>query len=102
MRAVCILLLAACGSPIAPTPPDAGTPIDAPMDAGTDAFVPRDAGTDSGPPEDLDVFIEFQMGVGHVPGLAVAVIRGNEVVFTGTYGYANIATSQPVDEHTLF
>lgn len=81
----------------------AGCDEEAPLvDAGpapTDAGPRADAG---GPPEDRDGFIEWHMQVGGIPGLAAAIVRPGAVEWIGTYGYADIESDRPVDEHTLF
>ncbi len=38
----------------------------------------------------------------HVPGVSVAVINNGKVEWARGYGVADLATSKPVDEHTLF
>ena len=79
-----------------------GAPLDASIDdagSGRDAQ-PRDAGPDSGPPEAFDDFIDYQMRVGGIPGLAAAVIDDGAVELVVTRGMATRTT--PVDEHTLF
>lgn len=72
------------------------------LDGGADVSRPprdRDAGP---PPEDLDGFIEWQMAQGGVPGLAAAILRDGEVVWTGLYGWADVESETPVSERTLF
>ncbi|MBX3249641.1 MAG: beta-lactamase family protein [Myxococcales bacterium] len=69
----------------------------------TDAApVGRDGGTDAGPPDDLDGFIEHHMAAGGIPGLGAAVLRGGEIAWVGTYGFADVETGRPVDARTLF
>jgi CubicO group peptidase (beta-lactamase class C family) len=50
----------------------------------------------------IGVFIETQMELQHKPGLAAVIIRGDSVIWSGNYGYANLATSLPVSDSTLF
>lgn len=38
----------------------------------------------------------------HIPGLAIAVVKGDEVVLARGLGVKSIETGEPVDEHTLF
>jgi CubicO group peptidase (beta-lactamase class C family) len=38
----------------------------------------------------------------HVPGLAVAVVKGGSVVFSKGYGVRELGKPAPVDDHTLF
>ncbi len=61
-----------------------------------------DAGPDAGPPADLDGFIEWEMRAGGIPGAAVSIIEDGTIALARTYGYADIESSRPVDEHTLF
>lgn len=101
-RLACAALVVSACAP----PPVAET--DAAVDGGIgDAAMPRDAyrtpdvGLDGGPiPDDLEGFIEYQMRVGRLPGLAAAIIDHGAVVRVVTRGMANDTT--PVDEHTLF
>ncbi len=50
---------------------------------------------------DLDGFVQQAMRAWNVPGLAVAVVRGDEV-FTRGYGLREMDKPEAVDEHTLF
>ncbi|MCZ7677709.1 MAG: beta-lactamase family protein [Sandaracinaceae bacterium] len=86
---VWVLCLAACD----------GAP--APM---LDASTPEDAApaVDAGPPEDLDGYLEWQMRAGGIPGAAMAIVKGTEIAWVGTYGYADLEAMREVDEHTLF
>lgn len=77
---------AAISDPDAATRDDASTPL---VDAGP-------------PPADLDGFIEWQMRAGGIPGAAVAIVKGTEIAWVGTYGYADLESMRAVDEHTLF
>jgi CubicO group peptidase (beta-lactamase class C family) len=96
-RTLLALALLGCAPALAPSV-DGGTdapstPIDAPR--------PVDMGHDAGPiPADLDGFIQYQMSVGHLPGLAAAIIQHGAVQRVITHGMATDSTS--VDAHTLF
>ncbi len=37
-----------------------------------------------------------------VPGMAVVIVKGNEVMFKETYGYSNVEKKLKVDENTIF
>src|SRR5262245_37077688 len=50
----------------------------------------------------LDAFLQAQMEEAAVPGLAVAVIHGDQVILSKTYGYANVERRQPVTADTPF
>jgi len=52
--------------------------------------------------DDLTTFTEQGMELWHVPGLSVAVVTPNEVVFKRGFGSTAIEDGKPVDEHTLF
>jgi len=52
---------------------------------------------------DADAFIRRALDrVGAVPGLAIAVVDGDETVFTAGYGVADLSTGAPVDADTRF
>lgn len=50
----------------------------------------------------LDAYIEQAMRDWEIPGLAIAVVRGDEIVFARGYGERRLGAGEPVDEHTLF
>lgn len=50
----------------------------------------------------LSEFTERGMGLWHVPGMSVAVVTQDEVLFQKGFGYTSIENGQAVDEHTLF
>ncbi|MEN8251886.1 MAG: serine hydrolase [Bacteroidota bacterium] len=50
----------------------------------------------------LDKYIENAIEQWEAPGLAVAVVKDGEIVFTKGYGTRTIGKNEPVDEHTLF
>lgn len=52
---------------------------------------------------DADAFIRRAMDrIGVVPGLAIAVVDGDETIMTAGYGVADLATGAPVDADTRF
>ncbi|MCB1685176.1 MAG: serine hydrolase [Pseudomonadales bacterium] len=53
-------------------------------------------------PARLTRLIETGMAQWHVPGLAVMVIEGGELVYQRGFGTTAIADGKPVDVHTLF
>lgn len=51
---------------------------------------------------ELDLYIMNMMDSVHIPGLAACGISGGQIVWTGTFGYANLETSAEVTNTTLF
>ncbi|UCC78825.1 MAG: serine hydrolase [Candidatus Zixiibacteriota bacterium] len=51
---------------------------------------------------DIDWFIETQMEMFHVPGIAACIVKDDSIDWTGSYGYANIEDSIHVADSTLF
>lgn len=52
--------------------------------------------------ERLSAFVEEGMDLWHVPGMSVAVVTKDEVLFQRGFGSTGIDEGRPVDEHTLF
>ena len=52
--------------------------------------------------ERLSAFVEKGMDLWHVPGMSVAVVTKDEVLFQRGFGTTGIDEGRPVDEHTLF
>lgn len=50
----------------------------------------------------LDAYVEQAMEEWQVPGLALAVVRNDSVLYTRGYGVRTFRSSAPVDDHTLF
>jgi CubicO group peptidase (beta-lactamase class C family) len=65
-------------------------------------LVPAAAGAQPGPLRGLDAYVESAMREWEVPGLALAVVRGDSVIFARGYGVRELGRPEPVDEHTLF
>ena len=53
-------------------------------------------------PETMDRFLEAQMDSLDIPGLSIAVINDNEVVYHRTLGVKNLESEAPVDPQTVF
>jgi len=69
------------------------------------AFTGCDPGAEehpSGPPPGLSDYIEVGLQEWEIPGLAVAIVHQDEVVFAGGYGVRKLGEPDPVDENTLF
>lgn len=54
------------------------------------------------PLEGLDSYVAKAVRDWDVPGLSIAVVKDNTVVFAKGYGVRKLGESVPVDEHTLF
>jgi CubicO group peptidase (beta-lactamase class C family) len=54
------------------------------------------------PPAGLDSYVTRAMADWQVPGLAVAVVRGDSVIFARGYGVRELGRQEGVDAHTLF
>ena len=52
--------------------------------------------------EEIDLFIENEMLIGHIPGLSACMVKGWQVVWSGDYGTANFEQNVPVTTQTLF
>lgn len=63
-------------------------------------YVP--AGGQVVPLERLDEYVPAAMDDWQVPGLALAVIHGDEIVYARGFGVRDVTREEPVDEHTLF
>lgn len=56
----------------------------------------------SPPLQGLDAYIEQEMSQWQVPGLAVAVVKDDEIVFANGYGVLELGKPERVDPHTVF
>ena len=56
----------------------------------------------SGENASIDSYITNAMHSDHIPGLAACIVKRREIVWIGTYGYANIEKKIPVNTDTLF
>lgn len=50
----------------------------------------------------LDAYIRNAMAEWQIPGLAIAVVKDDQVVFLKTYGVREVGKGAPVDEETVF
>lgn len=60
------------------------------------------AASQPAPLQGLDRYIEQAMGDWEIPGLAIAVVRNDSVVFARGFGVRELGGSDAVDEHTIF
>jgi len=51
---------------------------------------------------ELDSYIEDARRAWGIPGLAIAVVKDDSVIFARGYGERVVGSGEPVDEHTLF
>lgn len=65
-------------------------------------LAPHAAHAQNGPLRGLDAYVERAMREWEVPGLALAVVRNDSVVFARGYGVRELGRPERVDEHTLF
>lgn len=66
------------------------------------ASTPAQAQENADPLEGLDAYVREAMSDWEVPGLAIAVVHRDSVLFARGYGVRELGGSDPVDEHTLF
>lgn len=69
---------------------------------GAFATVPQRAALPAASIDAVDRQITDLMAAGRIPGLATAVIRGQELVWSKGYGFANLWRREPVRRDTLF
>jgi CubicO group peptidase (beta-lactamase class C family) len=108
MRFLAPFALLACGLPACGSTPastaavDAGGGPAAPGDAGppAEAGASSDGGTSG--LAGLDDYIPQQMAAIHTPGMAAAILKGDQLVWSHGYGFANLAKQIPVTTATLF
>jgi len=81
--------------------PQADVPAQ-PEDAAVEDIAQDPGNAPQGPWSDAADFIEEQMAMAHIPGLAVAVTRPGEVLWTGAFGLANRETNLEVTADTPF
>ncbi|HEX6308639.1 MAG TPA: serine hydrolase [Longimicrobiales bacterium] len=68
----------------------------------TAAVVPTAARAQPGPLVGLDGYITQAMAQWEVPGLAIAVVRNDSMIYARGFGARELGGADPVDEHTLF
>jgi CubicO group peptidase (beta-lactamase class C family) len=66
------------------------------------ANVPGSARAQDGAIKNLDDYVVKAMHEWGVPGLAIAVVKGDRVVLAKGYGVRKLGETKPVSEHTLF
>jgi len=53
-------------------------------------------------PDSIDRLVERTLKTFDVPGIAVAIVKDDKMIFAKGYGYASLSTHKKVDENTLF
>ena len=66
------------------------------------AALPALAEAQSKPLEGFDAYVSKAVKDWHAPGLAIAVVHDDSVVFIKGYGTRTVRKNEPVDEHTRF
>jgi CubicO group peptidase (beta-lactamase class C family) len=64
--------------------------------------IPTTAAAQQGPLEGLAAYVQQGMRDWEVPGLALAVVKDDSVVFARGFGTRTLGRDEPVDEHTSF
>lgn len=65
------------------------------------ALVPG-RGAAQAPFEGFDRYVTEAMALWKVPGLAVSIVKDDEIVYAKGYGVRTLGSDTPVDEHTIF
>ena len=65
-------------------------------------LLPAAASARQAPLAGLDAYITQAMKDWEVPGLAIAVVRNDSVIYARGFGVRELGRPEPVDEHTLF
>jgi CubicO group peptidase (beta-lactamase class C family) len=50
----------------------------------------------------LDKYLQKAMADWNVPGMSIAIVNKDSILWTGSYGVADVRNKQAVDSHTLF
>lgn len=49
----------------------------------------------------LDAYYEIAFKDWNIPGMAIAIVSGDEIIFSKGYGYSNLESNEKVDENTI-
>lgn len=93
-------LAASCGP--ATRPPDTTTPVEPATPAPAAPAPVAEAGDLEARLAHLARVLEEERARQHIPGMAVAVVQGDRVVFARGFGVRDLATQEPVTPETLF
>ncbi|MFK0300091.1 serine hydrolase domain-containing protein [Brevundimonas sp. NPDC090276] len=50
----------------------------------------------------IERLVQDEMASRRIPGLQLAIVRNDEIIFTGAYGQSDLETAKPVTERTVF
>ena len=89
-----------CSAPAGTTPAPAGTVAPASTTSAPAGNTSAPASTTEG--GKIDDFVRSEMARQKIPGVAIAVVRGGEVLRQQGYGYANVELNVPVTADTIF
>ena len=92
--------LSSCSAPAGTTPAPAGTVAPASTTSAPAGNTSAPASTTEG--GKIDDFVRSEMARQKIPGVAIAVVRGGEVLRQQGYGYANVELNVPVTADTIF
>jgi CubicO group peptidase (beta-lactamase class C family) len=108
--ALALSLVVGCGEAAPEAPVDVTADVVVQDTAVADTYVP-DVATEDIAPEDtpavdpfsgVEAFVLDQLTQAQIPGLAAAVTRRGEVVWTGAFGYANVESKRAATVNTPF
>ena len=51
---------------------------------------------------DVEIFLQQKMKELHIPGMQIAVVQNGKIVFSESYGYANLQDSVLVNKRSIF
>lgn len=92
------LFLAACGAPAAPRTQPVAAPTPSPAAPVLEVLAPAHAEA----LEALCTRLETQLEELHLPGFALAVVEGDELILARGFGFADVEEQEPVTPETLF
>ena len=50
----------------------------------------------------IESFVNTQMKIGKIPGMAVVIVKNDQIIYQKGFGFANIRKKQPITSTTLF
>ncbi|MEV6325998.1 serine hydrolase [Nocardia sp. NPDC051787] len=101
MATAVVLAITGCGDDERDSRPGSGTPSNSAMPNQV-AGVPIPDGRIDDAVAELDELAEGLLASSGIPGMAVAVVHGGEVIYSKGFGVRNIVTEEKVDADTVF